>query len=98
MKTPIVVRPLARDDLAQARDWYEERGAGKGQQFVSAVEEFLDRISTFPEIYAVEAKNVRCGRLRRFPYVVYYRILEGRIEILAVLHGSRKPRVWRSRL
>jgi len=28
---------------------------------------------------------------------LYYRITDEAVEVLAVLHGSRHPRVWRSR-
>ena len=50
-----------------------------------------------PELYAVTFRGVRPAKLRRFPYVMYYRMLADRIEVLAVLHGSRNPRVWQSR-
>jgi hypothetical protein len=35
--------------------------------------------------------------LNRFPYVVYYRIAGDVVEVIAVQHGSRSPRGWRSR-
>ena len=50
-----------------------------------------------PEMYALAVHNVRRGKLRRFPYLIYYRILLDRIEVIAVLHGSRHPRVWQDR-
>jgi plasmid stabilization system protein ParE len=40
--------------------------------------------------------NVRAGL--GFPYIVYYRILTGRIEVIAVLHGSRDPQTWKDRI
>jgi plasmid stabilization system protein ParE len=36
--------------------------------------------------------------VKRFPYVVYYRVHPDRIEVIAVLHGSRHPRTWRGRI
>ncbi len=36
--------------------------------------------------------------VRRFPYVVYYRIQGGRVSILAIQHGARDPSAWQSRL
>ena len=50
-----------------------------------------------PEMYAAAFRGVRPAKLRRFPYVVYYRVLADRIEVLAVLHGSRDPRIWQGR-
>ena len=48
-------------------------------------------------MYAATFRGVRPAKLRRFPYVVYYRVLADRIEVLAVLHGSRDPRIWQGR-
>ncbi len=42
--------------------------------------------------------GVRCVKLKKFPYVVYYRVLTDRVEIIAVLHGSRHERAWQERL
>lgn len=97
MSMPILVRPEARDDLAEARAWYNAQQQGLGERFAASVEEFIERITTFPELYGILAKNIRCGKLRRFPYVVYYHIASDCIEVIAVLHGSRHPRVWRKR-
>jgi len=97
MSVPVVLRPEAQADLLQARDWYERQRAGLGDEFAEAFADFLGRIRAAPEMHAVALLGVRRGKLRRFPYVVYYRLLVDRIEVIAVLHGSRDPRVWRSR-
>ena len=97
MNTRLIVRSKAEEDLTEARDWYDDQCAGLGQEFLIAVDEAFERIRQFPEIYAAEYRNVRRARLRRFPYVVYYRIVDEGLEVLAVLHGSRHPRTWRSR-
>ena len=94
---PLVVRPEAQADLIEARDWYTRQRAELGDEFVDAAEELLEQIRAAPESYAQALKNVRRAKVRRFPYVVYYRILDDRTEVLAVLHGSRDPRVWQRR-
>ena len=98
MSLTIAVRPEAAEDLTATRAWYEERVAGLGERFLTAVDDFFERIRAFPEIYAVVMAGVRGGKIKRFPYIVYYRVLTDKIEILAVLHGSRDPSVWRSRI
>jgi plasmid stabilization system protein ParE len=80
-----------------ARDWYERQRAGLGDAFTDAVDDFLVRIGAMPELYGVVLRDVRRGKLRRFPYLVYYRVLSDRIEVIAVLHSGRHPRVWQSR-
>jgi toxin ParE1/3/4 len=98
MSLPVVLRPDATADLVAARDWYEQRRSGLGAKFVAAMDKMVSRIEATPELYAVVLKNVRRGKLRRFPYVVYYRVLADRVEVIAILHGSRDQRAWQSRL
>jgi len=50
------------------------------------------RIERLPEAHVAAHGRVRCARLRRFPYGVYYTIREDFIDVLAVYHGRRRPR------
>jgi plasmid stabilization system protein ParE len=43
-------------------------------------------------------QDVRAARLRKFRHVVYYVAFADRVEVLAVLHGSRDPSAWQSRV
>ena len=98
MNLAALFRPEAQADLLQTRDWYERQQAGLGEVFSVAVDEAVIRIETMPQMYAVVFRDLRRGKLRRFPYVIYYRVLSGRIEVIAVLHGSRDPRLWQERV
>jgi plasmid stabilization system protein ParE len=91
MMYQLIIRPEAEADIAAAKKWYSARQMELGDQFLAAVESVLDRISKSPEIHAPGYRDVRHTLLRRFPYVVYYRVLDDRIVVLAVLHGSRHP-------
>lgn len=98
MSLPIAVRPAAEEDLTTAHDWYESRQAGLGGEFQDAADATIARIRDNPELYAANRKGVRQAPIHRFPYVVYYLILDDAIEVFAVLHTRRHPRAWRSRL
>lgn len=97
MKLLLVVRPEAAADVAEGRDWYEMQRQGLGLEFLTAIEKVFERVRDTPELYAAEFRGVRRAGTGRFPSIVYYRVLRNSIEILAVLHGSRNPRHWRSR-
>ena len=79
------------------RDWYNRQRDGLGDGFVEAVRDLVNQIKNAPERFAVSFRNVRRAKTRRFPYIVYYRLFDDRIEIIGVLHASRDPRVWQSR-
>jgi plasmid stabilization system protein ParE len=46
----------------------------------------------------VEEPGVRRYIVRRFPFVLYYRWMEERITVYAVMHSSRAPGYWRERI
>jgi plasmid stabilization system protein ParE len=92
-----MIRPEAENDMAEGRDWYEGQREGLGAEFLTAVDEVFDRIRETPELYAPEYKSVRRTGMKRFPYVVYFRLVGDTVEVIAVQHGSRSPRRWRSR-
>jgi toxin ParE1/3/4 len=94
---PVVLRPEASRDAEEARDYHNERQAGLGQAFLDRLNEALGRIGALPESYGVVWRNVRAARLRRFTYVVYYRVHPDRAEVLAVMHGSRDASAWQAR-
>ncbi|MEQ8791959.1 MAG: type II toxin-antitoxin system RelE/ParE family toxin [Pirellulaceae bacterium] len=98
MSSPVVLRPEASQDAETTRDYYELQLSGLGQAFLGQLNDVLQRITDTPQIYAPVWNDVRAARLRRFTYVVYYRIRKDRIEVLAVVHGSRDTTAWKSRV
>src|SRR4051812_28342001 len=97
MSLPVVLRPEASQDVEEARDYLETQQTGLGQTFLDRLNETLIGMGAMPQMYGVVWRNVRAARLRRFTYVVYYRVHADRVEVLAVMHGSRHASAWRSR-
>lgn len=98
MNLGAVFRPEAVADVVEARGWYEEQHPGLGDAFAASVEEIVNRMKSMPRMYPVAHREVRRGKLRKFPYLVYYRVHPNKVEVLAILHGSRDPRLWRERI
>ena len=96
MSLPLAFHAQVRDEVDEAYAWYQQR-AGLGEDFLSAVQEVLDRIQQNPQMYGVVYRDVRRGLLRRFPYGVFYRVETNRVLILAVYHSRRDPQGWQSR-
>ncbi len=97
MSLPVVLRPEASQDAEQAWDHFESLRAGLGQAFLDRLNEVLGRVGAMPTLYCVAWRNVRAARLRQFTYVVYYRVHDDRVEVIAVMHGSRGASAWKSR-
>jgi len=92
-----IVRPLAEADVQAAFDWYEERAAGLGHEFLRAIDVCYATIERSPELYPVVYRGLRRALLRRFPYAVYYVITADTIQIAGCVHGRRHPRRWMRR-
>jgi len=94
---PVVLRPEASQYAQEARDHYEALRVGLGQTFLNRLDEVLTRINAMPKLYGVAWRNVRAARLRQFTYVVYFRVHDDLVEVLAVMHSSRDASGWQVR-
>ena len=91
MKLPIF-RPAAAADVEDAYRWYETQRPGLGEDFLTAVSAVIESLKTYPERFPIVYRQARRANLRRFPYSLFYRIIEDQVIILACMHGRRHPR------
>lgn len=98
MSKPVHLRPKAVLDVESTFAHYETTSQGLGQSFLDELESKLEGIRQLPELHAIVWRNVRATLIHRFPYVIYYRVLEEKVEVLAVIHGSREEQVWKNRV
>lgn len=97
MTPRLFLKRAARQEVAEAFRWYEERSPGLDHEFLRTVRATLARIARQPELYPLAVDDIRKAPLHRFPYVIYYVVLPRGISVLAVIHGRRHPRRWQSR-
>jgi plasmid stabilization system protein ParE len=94
----VTFTPEADDDVLESHDWYESQESGLGADFLRCVEECLERIRRHPEMYPVAMDEFRRALVRRFPYEIFYEILENELVIYSVFNCSQDPLKWRRRL
>src|SRR5438445_9294954 len=97
MSLPVVLRDEAQAEFDEAFDYYEQRRAGLGVALVTRVQEVFDRIAVNPLMHAVVFADIRKAVVAKFPYGVYYRAEQARVEVIAVFHSSRNPTIWQGR-
>jgi plasmid stabilization system protein ParE len=95
MSLPLRFSRAAKRDIDLAFVWYEKQKPGLGDELLEAVEECLKRVADGPEMFAIVRLDLRVALVRRFPYLVVFRIRPDRIRISAVVHASRHPRHWK---
>jgi plasmid stabilization system protein ParE len=91
--------PAVIPDLSEAIHWYDERSLGLGDRFRAAVDARFDDVLNAPELFsrAFDDLDVRFARIRRFPYLVLYRIHGDTVFVLGVFHSASDPAKWRRR-
>jgi len=94
---PPIFRPAAAADVEEGSRWYEARQTNLGNQFLEAVSMLVESIAANPESFPVVYRQTRRALLRRFPYALYYCIVDDQIIVVACMHGRRNPRRWQSR-
>ncbi|MHB1586511.1 MAG: type II toxin-antitoxin system RelE/ParE family toxin [Acidiferrobacteraceae bacterium] len=94
---PVIFHPDAYQELAQARNWYEERVAGLGDMFFSEVESAILAIKNAPDTWPNYTTGTRRFLVHRFPFAVIYRHDDRMIQVIAIMHLKRRPGYWRSR-
>lgn len=90
-------RPDVVADLRDAERWYDECRSGLGIDFLKECRDALDRITRRPEQRAANELGIRSYQLRRFPYLIHYRIERQSIIVFAVMFAGRDPSAWERR-
>ncbi len=96
----ILVSPEANMDLVEAIEWYESQREGLGMEFSLKFEAAARLLESNPYLYAKIYKEVHRNLITKFPYAIFYEILEEEKEvgIIAVMHTSRHPQIWQGRV
>ena len=94
----IVIQTSALADLAEGYHFYEQTEPGLGGYFLDSLYSDIDSLQLYAGIHIVH-----CGRYhrllsKRFPFGIYYQIVENTALVRAVLDLRRAPKQIRRRL
>ena len=90
MTWPVYLRPEAERDLANARDWYEKKQAGLGGEFLDEIAQTIRELESTPELPRLYYRDFRRVLLRRFPYKMFYKVIDNRVLVFRVLHAKQE--------
>jgi toxin ParE1/3/4 len=97
-KLPLEFHPEARLEAIKAYDWYAERSQNVADAFGDELQDAGKAIHKSPEFWSHYLHGTRRYLMKRYPFVIVYRVSKERIEIVAVAHGRRRPGYWKRRL
>jgi toxin ParE1/3/4 len=86
----------AKAEAIAAAAWYDREEFGLGDQLLDEIELALARIESDPQAFprwefTSASHDLRRCVLKRFPYVVLFKILADETTVIAISHGRRRP-------
>lgn len=83
--------PEVERDAIDGYFWYEEKEKGLGEEFLRLFYANANEITREPLIYRKVYGEFRRRLLRRFPYAVYFSVIEDEIIVFGLFHCARNP-------
>ena len=95
MSRTVVVLDRAREDIESARDFYDGCEVGVGDYFVDCI---LSDIASLQFYFGSHRVHFGFHRLlsRRFPFAVYYELVDEVVSVVAILDVRMQPSKIRS--
>ena len=97
MSRRLEFHPLALREAEVATQWYLNRSPVAADGFIEEMQGAAQAISAAPLRHAAYLHGTRRYLLKKYPYLVVFRVTETAIRVLAVAHGRRRPGYWRGR-
>ncbi len=97
MTLPVVWIPEANADLREGLAWYENIHADLDLRFALAMEAAVEVIAQSPRRFQIVHGEIRRAGVKRFPYVLLFKVENNRIVVIACMHGRHNPRRWKFR-
>jgi hypothetical protein len=91
MSFVIIFKEEAEHDVFEARQWYESRRIGLGDELLDEIDEYVRLLEQDPQIYQLRKYNWRFCPLKRFPYVIVFEIVRQEVIVYAVFNTYRHP-------
>ena len=97
----VIPRERAIRDVEEAVDHYSDKaGETVAFGFVGALEDVYRHIARNPaagsprHAHELNLAGLRCWRLKRYPYIVFYMDTEDHVDVWRVLHAKRDIPTW----
>lgn len=97
MTSTVRITPAARLEAIEAQQWCATRSAGVVDCFINALDRVVGLSAASPDGFPVLHRDLRRGRLKRFPYSLFYRVADEDCFVVACFHAKRDPLRWETR-
>ncbi|MDX2246554.1 MAG: type II toxin-antitoxin system RelE/ParE family toxin [Bacteroidia bacterium] len=92
MSYQILIDERVSDETAEIFNYYDAINPGLAYDFYEQLDIVYNQLEKNPSIWQIVEGDIRRALLKRFPYAVYYRVLEGqRILVMTIRHNAQNP-------
>ena len=88
----------AEVDFNKSYKFYYEDSPKVAETYFKQINIAFENVKQNPESFPVVRKNVRKYVVKKFPFVIYYQIVDTVIQVIAIFHTSRNPEIWNERI
>jgi hypothetical protein len=81
----IEYHPSIEAELAEIRDFYNERSRNLGDDFINEFERAVLRIAAMPTRWMIVRGDTRRALMKRFPYLILFRIVDDSVLRFAIM-------------
>ncbi len=96
-KYTVIIQPEAEFDLDDAYDYLESQKKDLGFDLLAEVADILQILENNPFLFQKISGKRRRAITRRFGYNLIYFVEDNEVFIIAIIHGSRDSKRWKSR-
>jgi|SRR5690554_6045697 len=99
-KFTLDIEPEAFDDIKEAVNFYNSRKPGLGKRFFNTIDKHFDFLMKNYSSFAVRYDDIRCMPVKKFPYMIHYRVLENQqtVSVKAIFCTHNDPDKWEERV
>ena len=88
----VIISPRAQKEIEEAIDYYSQNSNDAPKDFIINLENAYRTLEKFP-FFKIRYKSIRALKIRKFPYSLYYVIVEDRkiVRVLSCFHHKLNP-------
>ncbi len=87
----------AEIDFDNSYNFYFEESSKVADEFFRRISLSLKNVMLNPFSFPIAYQNIRKFVVKKFPFVIYYQIIDSTIRVIAIFHTSRNPEIWSDR-
>jgi len=85
------IKEEANFEIIEAYQYYHTKQEGLGEQFLSHLDLYFQRIAKNPKHFPEKRKPYREAFVKRFPFLIIYEIIEEQVIIYSVFNTWQNP-------